>query len=70
MPDLKIGDVVKLKSGGPKMTITLLVSNPEEDESLDCCWFGKKDELHSNNFPKDAVELFVDELEEMGLGAL
>lgn len=36
MEDLKIGDVVKLKSGGPIMTIQWI---NEEDDSAKCSWF-------------------------------
>jgi uncharacterized protein YodC (DUF2158 family) len=47
MADLKIGDVVTLKSGGPKMTIT---SGPEDDGTggkvVHCSWFGGQNHEH------------------------
>jgi uncharacterized protein YodC (DUF2158 family) len=35
MGDIKIGDVVMLKSGGPKMTVEFMVS----DQMVKCVWF-------------------------------
>ena len=58
----KIGDVVKLKSGGPDMTIKKLDSTYDTKQSKNvwlssytCQWFaGKK--LESGSFPHDSVE--------------
>lgn len=36
MNELKIGDVVKLKSGGPVMTVSNIDNLPDE---VDCTWF-------------------------------
>ncbi len=33
--ELKLGDVVELKSGGPKMT----VNSPESEKAVECKWF-------------------------------
>jgi uncharacterized protein YodC (DUF2158 family) len=53
MENINIGDIVKLKGGGPQMTVcgfkTLFI-----DEVL-CQWF-EKCRLHSGYFPKDALE--------------
>ncbi len=49
-----IGDIVKLKSGGPEMTVQALptVSN----DYYYCQWFaGKK--LEQGRFPADSIEL-------------
>ena len=35
---MKIGDVVKLKSGGPAMTITFI-----DSDNMTCEWFDKND---------------------------
>jgi uncharacterized protein YodC (DUF2158 family) len=49
-----VGDIVKLKSGGPEMTIQTL---PEPlAEAYRCQWFaGKK--LEAGAFPSDSLEL-------------
>ncbi len=42
--EFKIGDVVQLKSGGPRMTVEVI------DEGLvDCVWF-EKNQAHRNAF--------------------
>jgi len=49
----KIGDVVRLKSGGPKMTVE------EVDDSADtvhCKWFVGGEKLKYGSFPVDSVE--------------
>ena len=53
----KIGDVVQLKSGGPKMTVQALnVGLMGTGEDLSCVWFvGTKQE--SGHFHPDTVEL-------------
>ena len=53
----KIGDIVKLKSGGPDMTVKS--ENTRFDTGAvygyECQWFaGKK--LESGNFPTDSLE--------------
>ncbi|PKC35341.1 hypothetical protein V462_11515 [Pantoea ananatis 15320] len=58
----KVGDVVKLKSGGPDMTIKKLGESYNRDQEIyqwdntyTCQWFaGKK--LESGSFPHDSVE--------------
>jgi len=45
--DFKVGDVVVLKSGGPKMTISKIEpSNSNDAETVKCVWF---DRLHDGN---------------------
>ena len=53
---LKIGDVVKLKSGGPTMTIIKV-----ENEEAYCKWFtGEyRDKVDSGYFPFDSLQLVV-----------
>jgi uncharacterized protein YodC (DUF2158 family) len=49
MNDFKIGDIVQLKSGGPKMTVEKVGAT-----GITCQWFaGSK--LEMGHFPKDAV---------------
>jgi len=49
-----VGDIVKLKSGGPEMTVQVLPDPPAK--YYRCQWFaGKK--LESGTFPADSLEL-------------
>ncbi|MEN6560098.1 MAG: DUF2158 domain-containing protein [Acidobacteriota bacterium] len=52
----KKGDVVRLKSGGPKMTVTSII---QDDGSLECTWFpvlaAEKPSWYA--FDKDALEI-------------
>ena len=50
MEDFEIGDVVQLRSGGPKMTVHSLVS----DCDVVCQWF-EGNEVHEESFPKEAL---------------
>jgi len=55
-PKFKIGDIVQLKSGGPKMTVT----NVTRGEGVHTAWFaGSKRE--SGYFPFDAINFFKEE---------
>ncbi len=50
----KIGDIVKLKSGGPEMTVQVVPT--ERSVYYKCQWFaGKK--LESGNFQEDSLEV-------------
>jgi len=51
MENFEIGDVVQLRSGGPKMTVHGLVS----DGDIVCQWF-EGNEVHEESFPKDALK--------------
>ena len=60
--ELKIGDVVKLKSGGPIMT----VNNIEENGEMYCKWFAGEhfDKVYKDYFPPDSlIRVNVDEKE-------
>lgn len=53
--DFKTGEVVQLKSGGPKMTVS---SYAADGERVYCQWFsGSK--LESGSFPVESVERVV-----------
>jgi len=55
--ELKIGDVVKLKSGGPKMTVKYI----EKDGQIYCQWFaGEYDKVHYDSFPSGSLQLIVE----------
>jgi uncharacterized protein YodC (DUF2158 family) len=49
---VKIGDVVRLRSGGPLMTV--LTTNAEK-ELVVCSWFDQKDELKSGSFHQNQL---------------
>lgn len=49
----KVGDIVKLKSGGPEMTVRQVPDDPTK--AYVCQWFaGKK--LEQGSFPGDSLE--------------
>jgi uncharacterized protein YodC (DUF2158 family) len=56
MEDFEIGNVVQLRSGGPKMTVHSLVS----DGDVVCQWF-EGNEVHEENFPKDVLKKVVED---------
>lgn len=49
------GDVVRLKSGGPKMTVLKL----EDETALACKWFDRNGKVHTDSFPPVMVEHFI-----------
>ena len=51
MKDFEIGDVVQLRSGGPKMTVHGLVS----DGDVVCQWF-EGNAVHEESFPKEGLQ--------------
>ena len=60
MSNFSTGDIVKLKSGGPDMTVQGAANTSET--SVYCQWFaGKK--LERGNFPVDSLEAVVEESE-------
>jgi uncharacterized protein YodC (DUF2158 family) len=52
----KVGDVVQLKSGGARMTVSKLFKSPEGREMVQCTWFDKKPREHRAAFVKDSLE--------------
>jgi uncharacterized protein YodC (DUF2158 family) len=54
MADFAIGDVVRLKSGGPNMTI-VKVESLLEDHLL-CVWIDSKQKEHRAAYPPKAVQ--------------
>lgn len=58
----KVGDIVKLKSGGPDMTVEAVDRNfnNEETGSFTCQWFaGRK--LDEGSFPLESIILVTEE---------
>jgi len=50
---INVGDVVKLKSGGPFMTVSIV--NPTE---VYCKWFDTENHLNEDSFPKDSLDSY------------
>jgi len=53
MAQFKVGDVVVLKSGSPKMTVSALL----DDNLIECMWFEGKNQQHGT-FPSDTLKLY------------
>lgn len=49
--DFKPGDTVRLKSGGPLMTVEQIING-----LVRCSWFSEKNELKSQSFQPAALE--------------
>ncbi len=49
MEEFEVGDVVRLKSGSPSMTIESI-----DAEGINCAWF-VNDEVHYNYFNKEMI---------------
>lgn len=56
MSDLKVGDVVRLKSGGPKMTIYSIIDN-----GCYCTWFDANDNKVNDAFNLLTLQLIESE---------
>ena len=52
----KVGDVVRLKSGGAVMTVSKLFKSPEGREMVQCTWSDKKPREHRAAFVMDSLE--------------
>ena len=52
----KVGDVVRLKSGGAAMTVSKLFKSPEGRQMVQCTWFDKKPRQHRAAFVIDSLE--------------
>jgi uncharacterized protein YodC (DUF2158 family) len=55
MEIFEIGQIIRLKSGGPKMT----VKSADGDAVWACQWFDRNGKLHSDSFPEDMLDIFV-----------
>ena len=53
--ELKVGDIVRLKSGGPKITVEQLGENYGKQQAW-CIWFDGTKKMEGV-FPPDALEL-------------
>ncbi|HLO60933.1 MAG TPA: DUF2158 domain-containing protein [Bacteroidales bacterium] len=57
----KSGDVVKLKSGGPDMT----VENYVTDDKVTCVWFDSKNNYNDGDFQQDLLKKVVPKIPRM-----
>ena len=55
----KPGDIVRLKSGGPKMTV--IKYDPAQGADLTCQWFEKDSQFKEKSFNQDALEVYQTE---------
>jgi uncharacterized protein YodC (DUF2158 family) len=53
----KVGDAVRLKSGGAQMIISKLFKSPEGRAMVQCTWFDKKPREHRAAFVMDSLEV-------------
>jgi len=52
MEEFNSGDVVKLKSGGPLMTVMEI---DKKKQKVLCCWFNKDEKFDSTEFDKNML---------------
>lgn len=50
----QIGDVIELKSGGPKMTVSAI----SESGVLECTWFNSENMIQTGHFNKALVQIY------------
>ena len=53
MKELKIGNVVILKSGGSQMTVSQILDN----DKIECDWFDKEGKVQKHIFHKEMLEI-------------
>lgn len=54
--DFAIGDTVRLKSGGPTMTVTELGEADDPNRYVFCTWFKSNNEVAGQHFPSQALQ--------------
>jgi uncharacterized protein YodC (DUF2158 family) len=47
---MQVGDIVKLNSGGPPMTVTRIENHPNGDVMVYTVWFDKEDRYSTGTF--------------------
>jgi uncharacterized protein YodC (DUF2158 family) len=53
----KVGDAVRLKSGGAQMTVSKVFKSPEGREMVQCTWFDNKPREHRAAFVMDSLDV-------------
>jgi uncharacterized protein YodC (DUF2158 family) len=54
--EINVGDVVQLKSGGPRMVVDKIDHN-FYDHPICCTWFSKNDELRHSQFSPESLNI-------------
>jgi|ADurb_Met_01_Slu_FD_contig_111_170962_length_1516_multi_3_in_0_out_0_1 uncharacterized protein YodC (DUF2158 family) len=54
--EINVGDVVQLKSGGPRMVVDKIDHN-FYDHPIGCAWFSKNDELRHSQFSPESLNI-------------
>ena len=58
---LSVGSVVKLKSGGPLMTVVEIEqASPDGTDQAYCTWFSSSDDTNYGTFPSTALRVYDD----------
>jgi uncharacterized protein YodC (DUF2158 family) len=53
---IKAGDVVQLKSGGPKMTVEKIYQTPSRKTMVHCKWFDKDNNIKAESFEPGSLQ--------------
>ena len=61
MSEFKKGDVVRLKSGGPRMTVQSVGNFTLIEDGVKCVWFSDKKELKEEVFDAAVLEVIEEE---------
>lgn len=57
--EINVGNVVQLKSGGPKMVVSKIDHN-FYDHPIGCTWFDKNDNIHYYQFSHESLNIVND----------
>jgi uncharacterized protein YodC (DUF2158 family) len=52
-----LGEIVRLKSGGPKMTISHFIKSTTHIQMVCCTWFDVDNILHREEFEQNQLQL-------------
>jgi uncharacterized protein YodC (DUF2158 family) len=54
--DFKVGDIVRLRSGGPRMTVEVILPDMPGGPVVACSWFDENNQHHDRSFAPAALE--------------
>ena len=57
--EFRVGDVIMLKSGGPKMTVKSVGRDWVDTMCVFVTWFGDKNKVKDGAYPIETVELAI-----------